>query len=82
MAERKPCRRADLGPGGRFVAACLAGVWLSAGLAAIVIGVWFRPAALPVILGLLAVGYGWLWSRVAITGERQRWPLWSRRRRE
>jgi basic amino acid/polyamine antiporter, APA family len=75
-------RRGDLGPGGRFVAACLAAVWLSAGLAAVVIGVWLRHAVLPVILGLLAIAYGWAWSRVAITGERQRWPFPLRRRSE
>jgi hypothetical protein len=70
-------RKGDLGPGGRAVAVCLACVWLSAGLAAIVIGV-FRHAVLPVILGLLAMAYGWVWSRVAITGERQHWHLRQR----
>jgi hypothetical protein len=75
-------RRTDLGRGGRFVAACLGGVWLSAGLAAIVAGLWFQHAVLPVLVGLLALGYGWVWSRVAITGERQQWPLRLRRRSE
>jgi hypothetical protein len=72
-------RRADLGRGGRFLAACLAAVWLSAGLAAVVIGLWLQHAALPVFLGLLAMAYGWVWSRVAITGERQGWPPWRAR---
>ena len=63
-----------IGRGGRIVAACLAGIWLAAGVAAIAIGLRFRPGALPVGLGLLATGYGWVWARVAVTGERLRWP--------
>jgi hypothetical protein len=74
-------RRSDLGPGGRLVAACLAAVWLAAGLGALVIGVWVRHAVLPVVLGLLAMVYGWVWSRVAISGERQHWPSWPSKRR-
>jgi len=67
-------RDSDLGRGGRFVAACLAGIWLVAGLTAIGIGVWRRAGVLTSVLGVLAVGYGLLWVRVAVTGERQRWP--------
>lgn len=66
---------AGLGWGGRVIAACLAIIWILAGLAAVVMGVWLRPGALPVILGLLAIGYGWLWLRVAVTGRRQAWPF-------
>lgn len=73
-------RPASLGRGGRFLAACLAGTWLMAGLAAVGVGVWVRPSALPICLGLLAMGYGFVWLRVAITGHRQDWPLWNRTR--
>jgi hypothetical protein len=80
--RRAPGRRqSDLGPGGRLVAACLAAVWLVAGVAAFVAGVWLRHAVLPVILGLLSMAYGGVWSRVAITGERQHWPPWPSKRR-
>jgi hypothetical protein len=58
----------------RALAACLAGIWLAAGLAGVVIGLWVRPGVLPVALGSLAMGYGWIWSRVAVTGRRLRWP--------
>jgi hypothetical protein len=67
-------RASDLGRGGRFVAACLAGIWLIAGLVAVGIGLWLRPGVLPTLLGVLSVGYGALWLRVAVTGERERWP--------
>ncbi|HEY7635582.1 MAG TPA: hypothetical protein VH763_08565 [Gemmatimonadales bacterium] len=73
-------RQGDLGRGGRFLAACLAGIWLGAGLMAVGVGLWVRHSALPVVLGLLAVGYGWIWVRVAITGERRRWPSWRQNR--
>jgi hypothetical protein len=73
--------RNDLGPGGRLLAACLAGIWLAAGSIAIVIGVRLRPGVLPTVLGLLALGWGWLWARVALTGQRQRWAF-RRRARE
>jgi hypothetical protein len=72
-------RRTDLGRGGRFLAACLASIWLIAGLAAVGIWFWLQHAPLPIILGLLAMVYGWVWIRVAITGEWQRWPPWNRR---
>jgi hypothetical protein len=68
-------RAADLGRGGRFIAACLAAIWLLAGLAAVGMGLWLRPGALPILLGLLAMGYGWLWLRVALTGKRPPWPF-------
>jgi hypothetical protein len=55
------------------VAACLAAVWTSAGLAAILVGLMLRPHVLPVALGLLAIVYGWVWFRVAVTGRRVRW---------
>jgi hypothetical protein len=70
--------QADLGRGGRLVAACLAGLWLAGGLIALVMGVSTRPGALPIVLGLLALGYGWLWVKVALTGRRQHW-LFGRR---
>jgi hypothetical protein len=72
--------RNDLGRGGRIVAACLAGIWLAGGSMAVVLGVWLRPGVLPVLLGILGVVYGWVWARVAITGERQRWALGHRSR--
>jgi len=74
-------RRNDLGRGGRILAAGLAGIWLAAGSIAVVIGVRVRPGVLPTVIGVLALGYGWLWARVALTGQRQRWAF-RRRRRE
>jgi hypothetical protein len=67
--------RNDLGRGGRFLAACLAGIWLAAGSLTIVVGVRHQSSFLLIILGVLAVGYGWVWARVALTGQRQRWVL-------
>jgi hypothetical protein len=64
-----------LGAGGRLVAACLALVWIGAGLAAVVIGLRLRPGVLPVVLGALAVGYGWLWVEVVRTGRKRPWPF-------
>jgi hypothetical protein len=58
----------------------LAAVWTAAGLAALAMGLWLRPGVVPVLLGALAVGYGWIWARVARTGRRQPWPF--RRHRE
>ena len=72
----------DLGRGGRLVAACLAGIWLAGGLVGVVMGVWIRPAALPVLLGLLGLGYGWLWAKVAVSGRRLRWALGRRARKD
>ena len=54
--------------------------WLAAGSIAVVIGVRLRPGVLPTRIGLLALGYGWLWARVARTGQRQRWALRRRPR--
>ena len=54
--------------GGRILAAVLAAVWLAAGLTARVVGLWLRPAIVLVLLGPLALGYGWIWARVAVTG--------------
>jgi uncharacterized membrane protein YphA (DoxX/SURF4 family) len=62
----------------RWVAAVLAAVWLVAGGATVVVGATVRPAAVTMIVGLLALAYGVIWSRVAATGRRQEWP---RRRR-
>jgi len=70
----------DVGRGGRVVAVCLAAIWLAGGLVAVIIGAWLRPGPLPILLGLLALGYGWLWVRVARTGQRQRWTLGRRSR--
>jgi ABC-type transport system involved in cytochrome c biogenesis permease component len=63
----------DLGPGGRTVAACLAAVWTGAGLAGLALGLVVRPVILPVMLGALAIAYGGIWVRVAVTGRRVRW---------
>ena len=68
-------RRNDLGRGGRVLAAGLAGIWLAAGSSAIVIGVRLLPGVLPTLIGLLALGYGWAWARVALTGRRLHWGL-------
>jgi hypothetical protein len=77
--RRGPTRkRTELGRGGRILAAALAAIWLAAGLAALALGVWLRPAIVPVLLSPLALGYAWLWARVAVTGRRQEWPRWSR----
>ena len=73
--------RAELGSADRAVAAILAAIWIVAGVAGLAIGLWLRPALLPLLLSPLALGYGWLWLRVARTGRRQRWPAWNRRRR-
>jgi hypothetical protein len=58
----------------------LAAIWLAAGLIALAIGLWFRPAIMPVLVSPLALGYAWIWSRVAVTGRRQAWPAWGRRK--
>ena len=65
----------ELGSGGRTIAGILATIWIAAGLAALTIGLWLRPALLLVLLGPLALAYGWLWVRVARTGRRLRWPM-------
>jgi hypothetical protein len=67
--------RSDLGPGGRLVAAGLATVWIVAGLASLAVGLRLRPGVLPVVLGVLAVGYGWIWVQVVRTGRRRPWPF-------
>lgn len=69
-----------LGRADRILAACLAGVWLAGGALALVLGTKVRPAVLPVVLGVLALGYGWLWARVALTGRRQGWRVGRGRR--
>jgi hypothetical protein len=70
---------AGLGRGGRILAVALAAIWLVAGMIGLAIGVWLRPAILPVLISPLALGYGWIWARVAVTGRRQEWPPWRRR---
>jgi hypothetical protein len=67
--------RPDLGPGGRLIAAGLAAVWIVAGLGALAVGLRLRPGVLPVVLGVLAVGYGWIWVQVVRTGRRRPWPF-------
>ena len=67
--------RSDLGPGGRLVAAGLAAVWIVAGLGSLAVGLRLRPGVLPVVLGVLAVGYGWIWVQVVRTGRRRPWPF-------
>jgi hypothetical protein len=62
-----------------MLAAALAAIWIAAGLTALAIGLWLRPAILPVLVSPLALAYGWIWGRVALTGRRQEWPPWSRR---
>jgi hypothetical protein len=77
---RGPMRkRAELGRGGRILAAALAAIWLAAGLTALAIGLWLRPAIVPLLVSPLALGYGWIWARVAATGRRREWPPWGRR---
>ena len=66
--------RADLGSSGRLIAAVLAAIWVAAGLTALVIGLWVRPAVVPVLLSPFLLAYGWIWARVALTGRRQEWP--------
>lgn len=73
---------AELGRGGRILATVLATIWFAAGLTALAIGLWVRPAIVPVLLSPLALGYGWIWARVAVTGRRQEWPPWSRRKQQ
>ena len=67
----------ELTPVNRVVAALLAIIWLSGGLAALLLGLakqnWFELA-----IGLLTLGYGILWVRVAWT---RRWLRWPGRRR-
>jgi len=65
----------DLGPGGRLVAAGLAAVWIVGGLGSLAVGLRLRPGVLPVVLGVLAVGYGWIWVQVVRTGRRRPWPF-------
>jgi hypothetical protein len=65
----------DLGPGGRLVAAGLAAVWIMGGLGSLAVGLRLRPGVLPVVLGVLAVGYGWIWVQVVRTGRRRPWPF-------
>jgi hypothetical protein len=72
-------KRAELGWGGRMLAAALSGIWTAAGLTALAIGLWLRPAIVLVLISPLALGSGWIWGRVALTGRRQEWPPWSRR---
>jgi hypothetical protein len=74
-------RPADVGRGGRAVAACLSIIWAAAGLGGLAVGLWLRPGSLPTVLGVLALGYSWIWSRVAVTGARQQWPPWRGIRR-
>jgi hypothetical protein len=65
----------ELGAGGRVVAAGLATVWIAAGVVSLAVGLRLRPGVVPVVLGLLAVGYGWLWVEVARTGRKRPWPF-------
>src|SRR4051812_10097031 len=79
--RRSPTRKREaLGRGGRILATALAAIWLAAGLTALAIGLWLRPAIVPVLLAPLALGYGWIWARGAVAGRRQEGPLWSRRK--
>ena len=72
--------RDNLGRGARVIAACLAGIWIAGGSLGLVIGLKLRQGPVPVLLGLLGIGYGWVWARVALTGERQHWGLRRRPR--
>jgi hypothetical protein len=42
-------------------------------LAAALAAIWL------LLVSPLALGYGWIWARVAVTGRRQEWPPWGRR---
>jgi len=65
--------RADSSPANRTVAAVLATVWIGAGLAAALLGIFQRRWA-ALLLGPLAIAYGLLWVQVGRTGRRLRWP--------
>jgi hypothetical protein len=73
MSHRSANAKREFGPVNRAVAGLLALVWLGAGGAAVVFAIaqhrWWMLA-----LGVLAVGYGTMWIRVAQTGARLRWP--------
>jgi len=77
MTEKTSHTRSDLGPAGRAVATLLALVWLTAGALAIALGVR-RGYWVAVVLGIVTILYGMLWTRVARTGRRLKWP--TRRR--
>jgi hypothetical protein len=62
-----------------MLAAMLAAIWFTAGVTGLVIGLWLRPAIAPVLVSPLALGYAWLWARVAATGRRLTWRPWKRR---
>jgi hypothetical protein len=49
----------------------LATIWIAAASEALLVGLWLQPAVIPVLLGLPSIAYGWLWSRVAMTRQRQ-----------
>ena len=67
-------RHAELGSGGRIIAGILGAIWIATGLGALTVGLWLRPRLLLVLVGPLALAYGWLWVRVARTGRRLPWP--------
>jgi uncharacterized membrane protein HdeD (DUF308 family) len=72
--------RAELNRASRTVAVVLGVIWIVAGVTAGLYGVVQRrwPALL---LGPLAVGYGFMWVRVARTGRRLQWPVRRRKAR-
>jgi hypothetical protein len=65
--------RTRLGPRDRAGAAILAVLWLAGGVSAVFLG-FTRHLRLGVLLGPLAIIYGFLWVRVAWTGRRLEWP--------
>jgi hypothetical protein len=72
--------RAELNRASRTVAVVLGVIWIVAGVTAGLYGVVQRrwPALL---LSPLAVGYGFMWVRVARTGRRLQWPVRRRKAR-
>jgi hypothetical protein len=64
----------------RTIAALLAGVWLASGAAGVAIGIVQHRLA-PLIVGVLAIGYGVLWSRAVRRGRMLAFPSLRGRRR-
>jgi len=64
----------ELGPVNRVVAVLLAIIWLSGGLIVLVLGLTQQNGS-ELVIGILAIGYGFLWVHVAWTGRRLHWPV-------
>ena len=66
--------RGELSSASRTVAAVLALIWILAGVAAALHGA-VQHHWPTLLLGPLAIAYGFLWLRVARTGRRLQWPI-------